>query len=151
MEKNFSDNHKLAGRISIVKNAISEKSGQKVYYEDRGPSTSIECNSTSNTFAKTITIDDYVSKNRLHSVDFIIMDIEGSEEKALLGVKETIRKFTPKLAICVYHKPDDFYRIPMAILKINPEYDFYLDHYTIHREETVLYAIRKMNNDRLSS
>lgn len=71
---------------------------------------------------ETIPIDEFVKEENLKRVDFIKMDIEGSEEKALLGAKETLRKFKPKLAICIYHKPKDFYELPLLIKEINPEY-----------------------------
>jgi hypothetical protein len=72
------------------------------------------------------------------------MDLEGAEVQALTGAQATIEQFKPKLAICAYHKGDDLFMIPQTINAILPGYHFYLDHYTIHREETVLYAI----NDR---
>lgn len=72
---------------------------------------------------------------------FIKMDIEGSELKALEGATETIRKYRPKLAICVYHKPEDIIDIPLKILEINPNYTFYLRHYSYVDTETVLYAV----------
>ena len=71
---------------------------------------------------KTISIDEFVKGEKLKQVNFIKMDIEGSETKALLGAKETLKKFKPKLAICIYHKVDDFYKIPLLIKKINPIY-----------------------------
>lgn len=52
---------------------------------------------------KTITIDDSVYICQLNSVDFIKMDIEGSEILAIMGAKKTIIKFKPKLSIAVYH------------------------------------------------
>lgn len=72
---------------------------------------------------------------------FIKMDIEGSEQEALKGAKRIIRDFHPKLAICVYHKPDDLYEIPALIKKINPEYHLYLRQYSNSKFETVLYAL----------
>ena len=74
------------------------------------------------------------------SVDFIKMDIEGAESEALEGAKQTIRAFHPKLAISVYHKLDDFWTIPKYIDQLGMGYRFYLRHFTIHREETVLFA-----------
>ncbi len=69
------------------------------------------------------------------------MDIEGSELKALEGATETIRKYKPKLAICVYHKPEDIIEIPKKILELNPNYKLWLRHYSYVDTETVLYAI----------
>ena len=76
-----------------------------------------------------------------HPVTFIKMDIEGAELAALRGAESIIRKQKPKLAICVYHKPEDIWEIPDQILQYNPEYKLYLRHYTALYDDTVLYAI----------
>lgn len=72
---------------------------------------------------------------------FIKMDIEGSEQEAIKGCRRIISDFQPKLAICVYHKPDDLYEIPILIKKFNSKYRLYLRQYSNSRFETVLYAI----------
>ena len=72
---------------------------------------------------------------------FIKMDVEGAEYNALLGARKVISKYKPKLAICVYHKPEDIWQLPILIHEINPEYKFYLRHYSFAHNETVLYAI----------
>ncbi|MDF2530905.1 MAG: hypothetical protein K0Q65_486 [Clostridia bacterium] len=72
---------------------------------------------------------------------FIKMDIEGSELEALKGAKQTIQKYRPKLAICLYHKPEDVLDIPLYIKSLVPDYKFYIRHYTLFQVETVLYAI----------
>ena len=59
---------------------------------------------------------------------FLKMDIEGAEYNALLGAEQTIRRHSPKLAICVYHGYDDLWRIPALIESFNPNYTFYLRH-----------------------
>lgn len=74
-------------------------------------------------------------------VTFIKMDIEGAEMAALQGAKETIKKYHPKLAICVYHKAEDIIEIPKYILNLNSEYKLYLRHYSDNAGETVLYAV----------
>ena len=71
------------------------------------------------------------------------MDIEGAELSAIKGAASSIRKFQPKLAISLYHKPTDIFEIPLYIAKEFPFYDMFIDHYTIHAEETVLYCISK--------
>lgn len=60
---------------------------------------------------------------------FIKMDIEGAEVNALFGAVETIKKYKPKLAICIYHRFSDFLIIPNILLSLVPEYRFYLRHY----------------------
>ena len=44
---------------------------------------------------------------------FLKMDVEGAELDALKGAAETIRRHRPVLAICLYHKPEDLWQIPL--------------------------------------
>jgi len=71
---------------------------------------------------KLTTIDNFVKENNLQKVDFIKADIEGAERYMLLGAKETLRKFAPKLIICTYHLPDDKEILKNIILEANPNY-----------------------------
>ncbi|MDE7431630.1 MAG: FkbM family methyltransferase [Lachnospiraceae bacterium] len=74
-------------------------------------------------------------------VTFIKMDIEGAEYEALRGAENLIQKCKPKLAISIYHKAEDIWELPKLILSFCPEYTFYLRHYSLSSEETVLYAV----------
>jgi FkbM family methyltransferase len=87
------------------------------------------------------TLDCMVIEGLVPRVDFIKMDIEGSELSALRGASGSIRKFHPKLAISLYHKPNDIFEIPLYIQREFPFYTMYIGHYTIHNEETVLYCV----------
>lgn len=60
---------------------------------------------------------------------YIKMDIEGYEEKAILGSQYLIKTYKPKLAISVYHGYDDLWKLPQLINEINPNYKFYLRHH----------------------
>jgi FkbM family methyltransferase len=86
-------------------------------------------------------LDSMLIEGLIPTIDFIKMDVEGSELCALKGATGSIRKCRPKLAISLYHKPDDIFEIPLFIQKEFPFYQMYIDHYSIHNEETVLYCL----------
>lgn len=88
---------------------------------------------------ETIKIDDAVAGYD-GKITFIKMDIEGAELEALRGASETIWKDRPRMAICIYHKPEDLYEIPGYLLSLVPEYRFKVRQYTSMNWETVLYA-----------
>lgn len=87
------------------------------------------------------TIDEIVEKEN-PKVTMIKMDIEGSELEALKGAKKTIQRNKPKLAICIYHKPEDMLEIPLYIKSLVPEYKLYVRHHSNSNVETILYAVR---------
>jgi FkbM family methyltransferase len=74
-------------------------------------------------------------------VTYIKLDIEGAEKEALEGAKETICKYKPKLAICLYHKFEDVIEVPLHILRLVPSYKMYIRHYSTFHYETVLYCV----------
>lgn len=76
-----------------------------------------------------------------NTVTFIKMDVQGVELKALNGAAKTIMRDRPKLAICVYHKPEDLFEIPKHIKSLVPEYKLYMRHHEWSLIETVLYAV----------
>ena len=69
----------------------------------------------------------------------IKIDIEGEESAAIEGARRTIAAHHPRLAICVYHRAGDFWRIPRQVLAIRDDYDIYLRHYTESIYETVMF------------
>ena len=56
-------------------------------------------------------------------------DVEGSEEKALNGTKNTIAKYRPKLNVAVYHRNEDMFAIPLQVAALNRRYKIYLRHH----------------------
>ena len=86
----------------------------------------------------TVSIDKIVENK---PVSFIKLDVEGAELEALQGAKKTIEKNHPKMAICVYHKPQDIIDIPDYILSLCKDYKLYFRHYSMNQCETVMYAV----------
>jgi FkbM family methyltransferase len=80
-------------------------------------------------------------------VTFIKMDIEGAELEALKGAETLLRKNKPRLAVCLYHKPEDIVEIPEYLYSVRPDYRFYIRHHNCIMEngnyahDTVLYAL----------
>lgn len=70
------------------------------------------------------TIDSYMNEK----VDFIKMDIEGSELKALKGAKRLIKECKPQMVISAYHRTSHLWEIPLLIKAIEPTYRIYLGH-----------------------
>ena len=73
-------------------------------------------------------------------ITFIKMDIEGSERYALEGAVQVIKRDKPRMAICIYHSPEDMYEIPFWIKNTVPEYKLYIRHHSDNDCETVVYA-----------
>ena len=84
------------------------------------------------------TIDDVLGDRRL---TYVKMNIEGAEINALQGGQNAIRKWRPRLALSVYHRASDLWRIPQLVLELNPDYRLYLRQHDGGIIETVLYAL----------
>ena len=141
LRANLTLNPDLAGRIKLVEQPVWAASGESLRFHFDGPSTRLatEGDAQAVEFA-TRSIDDLVAREQIERVGFIKMDIEGAELPALQGAEQTIRAHRPKLAISVYHKDDDFVRIPAYLHRLGVGYEFFLDHFTIFGEETILFA-----------
>ena len=72
---------------------------------------------------------------------FLKFDVEGAELDALRGAIATIRRHRPVLAVCLYHKPEDLWEIPLLIASLDLGYRLL---FRVHAEEcweSVLYAV----------
>lgn len=73
----------------------------------------------------------------------IKMDVEGAEKEALLGAEQTIRSFSPKLMVSLYHRDEDLFELPLLVHQMNPAYRLYIRHQPyIPAWETNLYAVQ---------
>ena len=62
------------------------------------------------------TIDETVARLSLDRLDFIKMDIG----YALRGGRESLARFGPRMAICIYHRQDDRVAVPQEVLAAQP-------------------------------
>jgi FkbM family methyltransferase len=68
------------------------------------------------------TIDTLIKRLKLPRVDFIKMDIEGAEQKALAGAGQVLHKWKPRLAISSYHLKGDPAAITALAWAARPDY-----------------------------
>ena len=122
--------------IEFLTCGVSNKK-QTLYFNEEKSFSSIYGKGTQS--VEVDTIDNIINEE----VDFIKLDIEGAEQDAIEGAKETIKTYKPILAICIYHKAEDWYKIPQKVLEIEPDYDIYLRHYMEGIFESVMYFIPK--------
>jgi FkbM family methyltransferase len=139
LKKQLGLNPQITNVVPVLK-ALSDKNGEVFISDESSPGSRVEGASTGRSISS-ITIDSFVFEQKCEKVNFIKMDIEGSEIPALNGARETIRRHKPKLAISVYHKWDDLKIIPRLINDACPSYKFYLDCTTGFGGEAVLYCI----------
>ena len=116
------------GRVRLVQAGVwDERDSLTFYHSDSNPGAHgfFERDSEATTYqdVPVLPIDDLVAELGLQRVDWIKMDIEGSEARALLGAAEVLRKHKPKLAICTYHRHDDSEVIPPIVLNANARYE----------------------------
>lgn len=138
--KNLQLNPYLAERIVLVEAATGREQGT-VDFMDWGPASHRDPREGFPIMTVPITtLDSTVKSYNLPRVDFIKMDIEGAELEALQGAEGILRKFRPKLAISLYHRPEDFMQIPAWIHSLKLGYNFFLQHHYVNQFETVLYA-----------
>lgn len=85
-----------------------------------------------------VSLDEVLSETK---PTYLKMDIEGAEYGALTGAQHTIRRHQPVLALCVYHRQNDLWRLPLLIHSIYPDYRFFLRAHDVDGWQTVCYAV----------
>lgn len=137
-KKNYSKLKKLLSRIkklTCINKGVWDKE-TKMKFFGTGTASSF-FSSEGEDVIEVGTIDNILNGEK---VTYIKMDVEGAEQKALMGARETIIKYRPKLGICVYHKTDDLITIPKYINSLVPDYKFYLRIHRPFSQELVFYA-----------
>ena len=72
---------------------------------------------------------------------FIKLDIEGAEPDALLGARGAIVAHAPVIAVCVYHRQDHLWTIPLMLRELRDDYAFFLRPHNEEGWDLVCYAV----------
>jgi FkbM family methyltransferase len=113
-----------AGRVVVYPKGVWDKDDELVMQRrgsSAGNSVAIGSDSQGDRVPLT-TIDALVRELKLPRVDFIKMDIEGAETRAVAGATETIRKHRPRLALSAYHVPNDPLNLLVKVRDLLPTY-----------------------------
>lgn len=133
-------NLKNFDNIEIKRKAVSDKK-EKLRFDLDNDISSNHISSDGKIEVEGVALDEDIKEK----ISMVKMDIEGSEMKALVGMKEHIKNDTPILLISVYHNNTDLVEIPKYIKSLNGNYDYYLRYYggCVYATEIVLFALPK--------
>lgn len=126
----------------IFKNlAITDQIGEITFKDSMIDASANTISEEGNVKVSTTTLDDDIKEK----ISIIKMDIEGSEQKAIIGAKNHIINDNPILLISVYHNNEDIWKIPKMIYELNNNYRFYLNSHgsNVFPTEIVLICIPK--------
>lgn len=77
--------------------------------------------------ARMVAVDDLLGGRR---ASFVKLDVEGAEEQALLGLRQTIARHRPKLLLSLYHRNSDLWKLPLLLEALAGEgYRLYFRHH----------------------
>jgi len=139
--------NKASDKIIPIQKILSNRTGVfSLYAISSGGSVALEGGNES---IEGITLDSFVESEGLDKLDFVKLDVEGAELEVLKGAVKTIERFKPKMAISVYHKPDDIITIPKFISEILSDVRFYLSHKCYELSETILFVNPRGGGERL--
>ncbi len=126
---------KSLSNIQVLEIAVGNENGVLKFDATGGGGAGLSDSGSIN--VNCVRIDDFFNEE----ITFIKFDIEGAELSALKGAYNTIQKYKPKLAVCIYHLPNDLWEIILYIKKQFPFYDFSVRTHQYDGLDFVLYAI----------
>jgi FkbM family methyltransferase len=123
LRKTFADEIR-AGRVIVYPKGIWDKDDELVLQLDRLSTGNSVVRQRERQGPKVplTSIDKLVAELRLPKVDFIKLDIEGAETRAIKGAAETLRKFRPRLALSAYHRRTDLIDLVVGVRDVVPTY-----------------------------
>jgi FkbM family methyltransferase len=90
-----------------------------------------------NTSVRVVALDDAIASFRPNLIKF---DIEGAEHEGLLGANRVVCENRPGLAICLYHRPQDMWQIPLLIKRWDLGYRLFMRAHKNNDFEVVMYG-----------
>jgi len=114
-----------SGRNSIVGDDGNRPAEQQAEYSGGSPSAPTTHNNRKNSKTNVIPANSIDNILDSREATYIKLDVEGNEHNAVLGTKQTIIKYKPKLQISTYHRTNDIFELPLLIKNIRSDYNVY--------------------------
>jgi len=129
---------KLQKKITAINAAVGRVKGNILFNCAGGMNSSIS--NLGDNEVNIFSLDDEIINGQ---PTFLKFDIEGQEKSALIGSIKIISQLNPIIAVCIYHMPNDLWKIPILLKKLNSTYSFFIRTHDEDGLEIVLYAIPK--------
>jgi len=123
-------------RVTVIECALGDAASNGRFSADRGVASTLIA--SGGIEVRIETLDRLLEGQR---PTFIKIDIEGAEQAALRGAYKLLARTGPIVAVCVYHGPDDLWRIPLFLRKALPDHRLFLRSHQNDGFEVVTYAV----------
>jgi len=127
---------KIGDDVSLYPCGLWSRTEQVGFACDQGEASCIADGGT--TVIQCVRLDDAVPS---FAPTLVKLDVEGAENEALDGAADTIREYIPGLAVCLYHRPEDLWTIPLQVRALSERYRLYLRCHAHSGFELVLYGV----------
>jgi len=123
-------------RVTVWEVALGREAGEQSFSAGQGVASAL--NSTGAAKIRVETLDRLLESQ---SPTYLKLDVEGAEQAALEGGSRLIARARPIVAVCLYHRPDDLWRIPLFLRKHLPDHRLFLRAHQRDGFELVAYAV----------
>lgn len=110
--------------ISCVNMGVSDNCGKALFGMRGGRNSGTAGGTTEIEFTS---VDGLLKGDK---ITYIKMDVEGEEQKTILGAEKTIKEQRPKMLVSCYHRTEDLITLPKEVLKIRDDYKIYMRHFS---------------------
>lgn len=122
-------------RVTVIEKGCGDKK-ETLYYTGSGLAAMLVDYKTDQS-AEITTLDDEIREE----LTYMKMDVEGAESSVLEGAKRHIENDNMRMAVSVYHKPGDYWKLWRQIKGYGIDRKYYLRHYGFGEPDTVLYVV----------
>ncbi|MBM3266549.1 MAG: FkbM family methyltransferase [Candidatus Sericytochromatia bacterium] len=130
------------GRIACIQAAVSDRRTRLDFFADGSAGASLAAltaQARPTVAVEAVLLDEALAEGPPPT--YLKLDVEGAEAEALTGAAGLIRRHLPRLAVCVYHRQADLWRLPLQVRDLSDRYRFFLRAHSEGGFDVVCYAV----------